>query len=706
VDDIIRLIVIEESANDAEVILNSLRKARYPIRPRHVEDDEDLGNALSEQEWDLIISVPSVGEFTVIQACEMIKNSRQDIPVIALCPRLDGCGMAEMLNAGVQQIIPRGNDACLRIVVGQQLKNLTDRRKRKQLEQLYKETQRHNRILLESSRDSIAYVHDGMHIYANPSYLEMFEYKSMEDLEGMPVMDLVSLDDQPKFRDFMRTFMNDGKEEEQRIDLKGLKSNKKHFNLTMEISQAIYDSERSVQIIIRDKSHEEEAKRREMEAKLEANRRDPLTGLFNRQHFAALLEKAMAKAIEKQIRSIVFYISMDNLGANKEGMGIVTNDEVMKNLGKIFTPAINELGVLARFSDTVFTVLLTDKDNKYGIKFNEYAAKSAQEICKIAENTVTEVGNRSVITTCSIGFAQISASAENSRTVLKDAFDACSIATKRGGNTFEEYKAVLKKDAGQKTDITKIIHMIETAEEKNRLSLRFQAIVSLQGGNNPIYEVFLRMVDDDGKNVPAGEIFAAAEQSGLSIRIDKWVFKKVIEKIIELRKLGRKIDFFIKLSDQAVKDENMLFYLSKLLKDYRITGENLIIEISETIAISHIKIAKVFISRLQTLKCRSAIEHFGTGLNYATTLKHLSVDFVKIDSSFSKGLSTSAENQQSVKDIVNLAHESGKLTIAESIEDANSLMILYQCAVDFAQGYYIHEPDGELSYDFSEEGDG
>jgi len=701
VDDIIRLIVIEESANDAEVILNSLRKARYPIRPRHVEDDEDLEIALSEQEWDLIISVPSVGEFTASQACEMVKNSRQDIPIIVLCPKMDVCSMAEMLNAGVRQIIPRGSDACLRIVVGQQLKNLADRRRRKHLEQLYKETQRHNRILLESSRDAIAYVHDGMHIYANPSYLEMFEYKSMEDLEGMPVMDLVSLDDQPKFREFMRSFMNDDKED-QRIDLKGLKANKKHFTLTMEVSQAIYDSERSIQIIIRDKSQEEEAKRREQEAKREAKRRDPLTGLFNRQHFASLLEKAMAKAMEKQIRTIVFYIAMDNLGSNKEGVSVVTNDAVMKNIGKILSQVIDD-GVIARFSDTVFTVLITDKDNKYGMKFNEYAAKLAQEMCKVAENTVTEVGSRSVITTCSIGFAPISASAENSRAVLKDAFDACTIASKRGGNTFEEYKAVLKKEKGQKTNMADIARMIETAEEEKRLSLRFQAIVSLHGEDEEIYEVFLRMTDVNGQNVPAGDIFAAAEQSGLSVRLDKWVIKNVVEKIAEQRKIGHSTKFFIKLSDQAVKDETMLFYMSKLLKSNNLTGENLIIEISETIAISHIKLAKVFIGRLKTLKCRAAIEHFGTGLNSSTTLKYLPVDFVKIDSSYSKGLSTNAENQQSVQDIVKLAHELGKMTIAESIEDANSLMVLYQCAVDFAQGYYIHEPDEELSYDFSGE---
>ena len=140
-NDIIRLIVVEESANDAEVILNSLRKARYPIRPRYVEDDEDLQEALTEHEWDLIISVPQVGDFTVAQVCDMVSSSKQDIPIIVLAPKLDGKSIAGLLNAGVAQVIPNDSGGCLPYVVGRELENLAERRRRKHLEQLYKETQ-------------------------------------------------------------------------------------------------------------------------------------------------------------------------------------------------------------------------------------------------------------------------------------------------------------------------------------------------------------------------------------------------------------------------------------------------------------------------------------------------------------------------------------------------------------------------------------
>ena len=195
-NDIIRLIVIEESANDAEVILNRLRKARFPIRPKHIEDDEDLQEALSQQEWDLIITVPKVGdpeiyELTASTVCEIVKTAKQDIPIIVITDELDGKVIAEALTAGAKQVVPDSPETCLQTVVGLELENLAERRKRRQLEQLYKEGQKHNKMLLETSRDAIAYVHDGMHIHANPSYLDMFGYKKLEDMEGVPIMDLV-----------------------------------------------------------------------------------------------------------------------------------------------------------------------------------------------------------------------------------------------------------------------------------------------------------------------------------------------------------------------------------------------------------------------------------------------------------------------------------------------------------------------------------
>ncbi len=689
--DIIRLIVIEESANDAEVILNSLRKARYPIRPRHIEDDEDLQNALTEQEWDLIISVPQVGDLTAAQVCETVNGAKQDIPVIVLVSKLEGKLMAELLKVGARVVIPSGTDACLQLVVGKELEGLAIRRHRKHLEQLYKESQKQNKMLLETSQDAIAYVHDGMHIYANPSYLKMFSYNSMEVLEGMPIMDLVALKDQTKFRDFMRGFMADEKDEERQIDLEGLKSNNKGFGLTMEISHAIYESERCLQIVMRDRSQNQD-----LEIKLkELSRKDQTTGLFNHVYFMELLEKALVKAMDTHTRSVLFYLSLDNIANIKQTVGIGGLDPVIINIAKVLK-SVCEGGILARFSEEVFTLLLTDKDK-------EYASEVAEKICKALEGMVTEVGSKTAITTCSIGITVVFASAANAQDVLNDAHAACEVIANKGGNGFEIYKAVVKGGDQGELKVSDITKMIETAIEEHRLSLRFQPIVSLRGDTQPIYEVFLRMVDAEGNQVPTGKLFDAAEKANFSVKLDKWVLKEAVKTLGEQHKKGHKAHFFIKLSDQAVKDPDVLLTLRKLLKASAVPGESIVIELSESTAITQIKLAQAFLKQLQASECKSALEHFGTGLNSAATLKHLPVNYVKIDSSFSKGLASNDDNQKAVKEIMKLAHESGKLTIAEAVEDANSLTVLWTSEVDFAQGHYIQEPLETPAYDFSAE---
>ncbi len=680
-DDMIRLIVIEESANDAEVILNSLRKARYPIRPRQVENYEDLQEALSEQEWDLIITIPQVGDFTVGQICEMVNSARQDILVIVLVSQLEGKIMAELLKAGAKTVILSGNDGCLPIVVGRELESLANRRHRKHLEQLYKESQKHNKMLMETSQDAIAYVHDGMHIYANPSYLKLFSYNNMEDLEGMPIMDLIISEGQAKFKDFLRDFMADQKDEERQIDLEGLKATNKRFDLTMEISHAIYANERCLQVIMRDRKIPNPI----------AIHTDPLTGLFNRPHFMDLLEKSFsAKAMETHIHIVLLYITLDHFNNIKRTVGVGGTDPVILNVSKVLKNHCEE-GTLARFGEEAFTLLITDKDKKH---VNEHASELATKLCKAVEASVTEVGAKSVIATCSIGINIFFASATHSQDVLDNVYAACEKAISRGGNTFEIYKPVPPPEP------IDIAEMIETAIKEHRFSLRFQPIVSLRGETQEMYEVFLRMVDAVGNQVPIGELFDAADKANLIVKLDKWVLTEAVRILAEQQQQGHKTHFFIKLSDQAVKDAEVLLTLRRQLRTSQVPGERVIIELSEFTANTQIKLFQTFIRQLQANECKSALEHFGTGLNSATTLKHLPVHYVKIDSSFSKELSTNAENQQAVKNIIKLAHELGKQTIAEAVEDANSLRLLWSSELDFAQGHGVQAPLEAPEYDF------
>jgi multidomain signaling protein FimX len=685
-DAIIRLIIVEESANDAEVILSSLRKARFPIRPKHVEDEEDLQAALSEQEWDLLLSVPALGDFTIRRICELIANSNQDLPVIALCKQITPDIVANLLHDGVRAVIPADKDGSLQIAVRRELENLEDRREKRKLEHLYKQCQDHNKILLRSSRDAIAYVHDGMHIYANPTYLDLFGYRALEDLEAVPVLDLVAPDSHDSFKEFMREYMTDAKEEDRSIQLVGLRLDKRHFKLNMEVSKAVYENERCLQIMIREQSDNVELERKLKE-------QDQLTGLYNRQYFVQLLEKVITKAAESRTRSLLLYMILDNFTRVRDQVGIACVDPIIINIGEVLKKYTKEAYV-ARISESNFGLLLMGKEM-------EHAKKVAESLRRHIETTVTETGDNSVVMTCSIGICQVLASAGTPQNVINDAHSACQHALSAGGNRIEIYKAVVKQE--NNLDSTAMAKMIESAINENRLYFVYQPVVSLRGETQELYDVYLRAKDVEGNDIPPGQLFSAAEKANLSIHLDKWIVREAVTVIQKRHKEGRQTHLFVKISEQSVRDESFVVFLSKVLKSMVITPGSLVIEFSESVAISQMKHIKALITTLRKLQCKIALEHFGMSLDPKTSLTHMDVDYVKLDGSYAKGLSTNTENQDKLKALVEFAHGQNKPVVAEAVEDANSLTVLFQCEMDYAQGHYIQEPSTEMDYDFTEE---
>jgi multidomain signaling protein FimX len=185
--------------------------------------------------------------------------------------------------------------------------------------------------------------------------------------------------------------------------------------------------------------------------------------------------------------------------------------------------------------------------------------------------------------------------------------------------------------------------------------------------------------------------------------VDRWVIAHSIHAVAERRRAGHETTLFVKLSAQSLQDEELLPWLSQELQTQRLQGDSLVFEVAEATAVTHLKQVKALSKGLQELHCGFSLEHFGNGMNSFQLLKHLSVDYLKIDGSFMHNLATDQENQTLVKSMTEMAHSMGKTTIAEFVEDANSLAVLWQCGVNFIQGHFLAEPTSTLDYDFAGE---
>lgn len=688
--EILRLIVIDDSPNEMEALSNILRKAGYGVRPVLVEDEEDLVSALKGQSPDLILCRADFPELSVEQAARAINEAGQIVPLIAIGDRVDETTLVAALRAGARDLVSQQQPEHLQLVVARELENLELRRALKRCEKSYRESEKRCRSLLDSSRDAISYVHEGMHVYCNTAYLAMFGFSELEDLEGMPLMNLVAPEDHGKLKDFLRRYSK-GADERAELEILALRADGETFKAQMEFTPASIEGERCTQIVVRDDSIDQD----ELESRIrQLSNQDLLTGLYNRQYFIQVLDSTISEIAEAGGEAVLFFIAPDNFKAIKENVGIAVSDLMLGDFATLLKQKAGENDVVARFGDDTFAILTRGCDL-------EGANALAERIRSAVENHVFEVADHSVATTCSIGVTQVDGSVPNVQEALTRVDIACETARSAGGNKVHVHSPVVNKgDQGAQAELWEA--KIKEALEKDRFRLVYQPIMALRGEQGAYYEALVRMLDEQGNDIMPSQFLPTAEQTGLITEIDRWVIKHAIGVLQEQRRLGRDIRFFIKLSGRSLTDTSLLPWIHEQLTSARLSERNIIFEVAESVAASHLASAKTFLQGLKNLHCKVALNRFGANANSFALLKHLPADYLKIDGSLICNV-RDPETQAEVKKITEKAQAMGKQTVAEFVESADSLTVLWNCGVNYIQGNFLQAPDGSLSFDFGGE---
>ncbi len=678
----IRLLILEDSQNEAERIVSLFRNAGHATRVHRVTSLDDLNEALKST-WDLCIAAPSSENLEPLTALQTIQRAARDISFIQLNEDNSADLRTEMLEVGAQDSIPQSEDELLILVAKRELANLEERRQRRASEVALHEAEKRCQLLLDSSVDAIAYVHDGMHIYANRAYLQLFDYADHDEMEGMPMIDLIAAQDQNNFKDFLKHYRSD--EGNAELTCTGVTASADNFQASISFSPAYYDGEPCVQVVIR-VAHDNA----ELEEKLrEISSLDIVTGLYNRQHFLELLDTAAERAVTAGQPASLAYIKIDHYAALQTDLGIAGIDLLLADLANILRQQLNQGSQIARFADDVFTVLIPDVAP-------EQSQVELLALMKKTEAQLFDINGRTAQTSLTVGVAGLNEKTSKATDVLKRAHNCADQATQT--NTLKIYNPA--DEIAAAANRGDIIAMLQQALENNSFKLLFQPIISLRGDTDELYEVLLRLVNPQGEEVPPNDFINAAISAGFAEKIDRWVLLNAIKLLTEHRSKGNKTRFFIHLSSASIQDPSLLPWLSVALKASRLPADSIILQIRETDAVAYLTQAKQLTQGLHQLHCQVALGQFGCTLNPFNTLKHLDIDFVKIDGSFTKELST-VENQEALKETLAALHAQAKQSIVPFVESASVLSVLWQAGVNYIQGYYLQAPSKELNYDFS-----
>lgn len=686
---VIRLMLVDDKIDDAEQSISLLRNGGIPVRPSRPETLAQLETALANASGEIILASYAARTIPFKAVAEAAQASGKDVVVIALLDQLDEASVNEVLASGARGFALRGRAKFLQFVIGREARISERRRLVRRLEASLRETERRCDALIASSRDPIAYVHEGMHIRANQAYLEMFGYESFEEIEGLPLLDMVGPENADQFKQLLKD-LSRGEPPPKNLELKARRADGETFDALMEFAQASYEGEPCIQIVMRPQLMDAE-----MVKELDALRqRDQITGLYNRQHFLGELDVAISAAAEGASDQALLLMELDNYATLMNAVGVANADALLKATAERIARQLPENAITARFTEHGIAVLLR------GSNHNQ-TRDLAKVLCKSFENAILEVGDHSLNATLSIGGVQIGQKIASAQQVLNKVVSQIQSAQAEGGNRALIFDPAARDRAEEERIAQWVAHM-ESALKGEGFVLFFQPIIHLTGEPEETFQVLLRLTGPNGDIVTPGVFMGIAEEHGMMAHIDRWVIQRAIAAIAQRHRSGRNTRLFVKVTVESLQDPKLAAWIAANLKQANVPPENLVISLPESKAFTNLKAVQELHASLSRLGCSMCLEQFGLGLNSFQLLSHVPADYLGIDHSLIEDLARNPESQAKVREITDRAAELGRKTIAEGAQDAGSMTVLFTSNVQYVYGNFLAPPEREMNFDFNQ----
>jgi len=416
-------------------------------------------------------------------------------------------------------------------------------------------------------------------------------------------------------------------------------------------------------------------------------RHDPLTGLINRGEFEIRLAHVLESARGGHTQHALCYLDLDQFKIVNDTCGHVAGDELLKQLTAQLQARVRETDTLARLGGDEFGILLEHCPMEEAAATAEALRQVVQRFRFAWQDKLFDIG-------ASIGLVPITADSGSLVDVLSAADSACYIAKEHGRNRIHVYQPednALMQRRGE----MQWVQRVNRALGEDRFRLLYQKVLPLSEGETDKYcEILVRMVDEQGGLVPPMAFIPAAERYQQMPGLDRWVLGAALAAIrTGAPALTDVTVCAVNLSGQSLCDEHFLSSVVNLIDASGVDPGRICFEITETAAIANLTRATRFISVLKGMGCRFALDDFGSGLSSFSHLKHLPVDFLKIDGGFVREMDNDPVDAAVVETINRIGHVMGIRTIAESVENASTLAALRALGVNFAQGSAIARPE-------------
>jgi diguanylate cyclase (GGDEF)-like protein/PAS domain S-box-containing protein len=669
------MIVMTRSQDHVEAINSTLRKAGHPVHCTWLSDAGDLGDALTQLNPEMLIAF--VDELRDLPSIMKVRQQNATgMPVLIVRENVDEAAIAEAMRLGCQDVVTLANRSRLQAVVTRELRAYRLERALSTTLSSAREYREQLQNFLEGSADAITHVQEGIIVDANRAWLELFGHSENDALNGTPLMDLFEQETHAALKGALVACLQ-GKWSGHGLKVQALLSDGSSMALELDLTRADYENEPAVRIAI-SALHK---KAGDLELQLaDAVKNDATTQFLQQRYLIAAMRERAAQNMKGGVRQIA-HLKPDRFIDIQHSIGVLASEDFMAQLADLLRSQLTSTDLCGRFGGNGILVML-DRGTAKDVE------TWAENIAKRVHDHVFVIEDKTLSATVTVGLGLLPPANPDLGAAITDAVSATRRGRELGGN---QMYVVDKSDTDTRVQAYDKIWVkhIKSALMENRFRLVQQPIASLLGEDKGMFDVLVRMLDEQGGEVLPAEFIAAAERNDLMKNIDRWV----VGASMSFAANRKAACIFVRLSKDTVLDKSLLTWLDTQLKSLKIEPKRLCMQVTEELANQYVRQTKELAESLRKLGFRFALEHFGTGRDPLKLLNDIEMNFIKVDGSLMQGLSTNQIQQQRVKGLVEAAKRKGIETVAERVEDANTMAVLWQLGIEFIQGYFVNAPE-------------
>jgi len=675
----IRILVVTDDPSAPKELHQTLGEDAG-VRTLFADTSNAITRTFDSDAVDLILIQIDPHDLGLLESVGRIAREQAEaVPILAVIKADDSRSAIAAGAIGVEGLVYATNARQMKRLTLFLVESIRARRSARVAVRRLEEIEDRYTLLLDSSSEAIAYLHEGLHIYANPAYLELFSYDSFEDLEGLSMLDLLSASEEgTDLKKVLKALSRDEIPENAMI-LHAHRQDGSDFEATVSFSPARYGGEYCVQMLVRERvMHADPELAKELE-KLKTS--DMLTGLLNRPAFLEQVQ-LHAKSREDTSGLAVFLVSLDKHDQLQSKLGLGATDALIRQSAELFAEAVGDSLAMARVSDHSFGILAD-------IKTKEDAERLAARIIDHCSGRIIDVRDISLTISASVGLSISGSDMEDSSVLLVQADSALSEALRAGGNAFVRYRPRVSGDADE--DGAAWAERLHHALDHDEFRLVTSPITSMEDDAFLINEVETRLRTEDSDEVMMPSVYLpVASKLDIAPKLDEDMLRRIASTLAD-KTSSEDHRWLIPLCLDTLADESVLGKISKMHGAGQLDPNQMIWGFREPEVREKLRRGQTFIERFKPDGCSFALCDVAPDADYEPLVRHLEIDYLRLAPEMIQNLSGNDDLRQRLAEIVACADEHQVRVIAPKVEHTGDLATLWQFGITLVQGDFVRE---------------